>query len=84
MIIANLDKIIGLVGLIMGMELVAIAIFTAFILYFRNPVVAGLIGNFSFLTMGLGLLGIALNHEKKIILYFYLDFVDSFPYKNKK
>jgi hypothetical protein len=34
--------------------------------------------------MGLGLLGIALNHEKKIILYFYLDFVDSFPYKNKK
>ena len=49
----------------MGIELIAIAIFTASVLYFRNPVVAGLIGNFSFLTMGLGLLGIAINHEKK-------------------
>ena len=65
MIIDNLDKIIGLVGLIMGIELIAVAIFMASILYFRNPVVAGLIGNFSFLTMGLGLLGIAINHEKK-------------------
>jgi len=65
MLIDNLDKIIGLVGLIMGIELIAIAIFTASVLYFRNPVVAGLIGNFSFLTMGLGLLGIAINHEKK-------------------
>ncbi len=65
MIIDNLDKIIGLVGLIVGVELIAIAIFTASVLYFRNPVVAGLIGNFSFLTMGLGLLGIAVNHEKK-------------------
>jgi hypothetical protein len=65
MIIDNLDKIIGLVGLIMGIELIAVAIFTVSILYFKNPVVAGLIGNFSFLTMGLGLLGIAINHEKK-------------------
>ena len=65
MIIDNLDKIIGLVGVIMGIELIAIAIFTASILYFRNPVVAGLIGNFSFLTMGLGLIGISVNHEKK-------------------
>ena len=65
MLIANLDKIIGLVGLIMGMELIAIAIFTASIVYFKNPIIAGLIGNFSFLTMGLGLLGIAINHEKK-------------------
>ena len=65
MIVDNLDKIIGLVGLIVGIELIAIAIFTASVLYFRNPVVAGLIGNFSFLTMGLGLLGIAVNHEKK-------------------
>jgi hypothetical protein len=65
MLIANLDKIIGLVGLIMGMELIAIAIFTVSIAYFRNPVIAGLLGNFSFLTMGLGLLGIAINHEKK-------------------
>jgi hypothetical protein len=65
MIIDNLDKIIGLVGLIMGIELIAVAIFMASILYFKNPVVAGLIGNFSFLTMGLGLLGIAINHEKK-------------------
>ena len=65
MIIDNLDKIIGLVGVVMGIELIAIAIFTASILYFRNPVVAGLIGNFSFLAMGLGLLGVAVNHENK-------------------
>jgi hypothetical protein len=65
MIIDNLDKIIGLVGVIMGIELIAIAIFTVSILYFRNPVVAGLIGNFSCLTMTLGLLGIAINHETK-------------------
>lgn len=66
MIIDNLDKIIGLVGLIMGMELIAIAIFTASVLYFKNPVVAGLMGNFSFLTMGLGLVGFSVNHEKKL------------------
>jgi hypothetical protein len=65
MLIDNLDKIIGLVGLIMGMELIAIVIFTASIVYFRNPVVAGLMGNFSFLTMGLGLVGFSVNHEKK-------------------
>ena len=68
MIIDNLDKIIGLVGLIMGIELIAIAIFTASIIYFRNPVIAGLIGNFSFLTMGLGLVGLSINHEKKEVV----------------
>jgi hypothetical protein len=65
MIIDNLDKIIGLVGVIIGIELIAIIIFTISVLYLRNPVVAGLIGNFSSLTMTLGLLGIAINHEKK-------------------
>jgi len=39
MIIDNLDKIIGLVGLIMGIEIIAIAIFMTSVLYFRNPVV---------------------------------------------
>ena len=42
MFINNLDKIIGLVGLVIGIELIAAAIFTFSILYFRNPVVAGL------------------------------------------
>jgi hypothetical protein len=65
MIVDNLDKIIGLVGLIMGIELIAIAIFMTLILYFRNPVVAGLIGNISSLTMTLGLLGYAINRERR-------------------
>ncbi len=65
MIVYNLDKIIGLVGLIMGIELIAIAIFMTSILYFRNPVVAGLIGNISSLTMTLGLLGYAINRERR-------------------
>lgn len=60
-----MDKIIGLIGVIIVIELIAITIFTISVLYFKNPVVAGLIGNFSSLTMTLGLLGIVINHEKK-------------------
>jgi hypothetical protein len=64
MIVNNLDKIIGLVGLIMGIEIIAIAIFITSILYIRNPVVAGLIANISSLTMTLGFLGYAINRER--------------------
>ncbi len=53
MIIYNLNKIIGLIGVIIVIELIAITIFTISVLYFKNPVVAGLIGNFSSLTMTL-------------------------------
>ena len=51
MFINNLDKIIGMIGLVMGIELIAIAIFTVSVIYFRNPVVAGVIGNLSSLGM---------------------------------
>lgn len=56
MFIDNLDKIIGMVGLVMGIELIAIAIFSVSVLYFRNPVVSGVIGNLSSLGMLLGTL----------------------------
>jgi len=42
MFIDNLDKIIVM---LMGIELIAIGIFTVSIAYFRSPVVAGVIGN---------------------------------------
>ncbi|HEX7467574.1 MAG TPA: hypothetical protein VF324_03155 [Methanobacterium sp.] len=64
MIVNNLDKIIGLVGLIMGIEIIAIAIFISSILYIRNPVVAGLIANISSFTMTLALLSYAINRER--------------------
>ncbi len=56
MLIDNLDKIIGMIGLMLGIELVAIFIFTVSIAYFRSPAVAGLIGNLSSLGMMLGVI----------------------------
>jgi hypothetical protein len=56
MFIDNLDKIIGLVGLVVGIELIAAAIFTISIVYFKNPATAGIIGNMSSLTIFLGLI----------------------------
>jgi hypothetical protein len=43
-------------GLMLGIELVAIVIFTVSIAYFRSPVVAGVIGNMSSLGMTLGVI----------------------------
>jgi hypothetical protein len=63
MFIDNLDKIIGMVGLIIGIELIAIAIFTVSILYFRSPVVAGIIGNLSSLGMMLGTIFVFVKKE---------------------
>ncbi len=65
MIVDNLDKILGLFGLMVGIELIAIVIFTVSILYIRNPVAAGLIGNISSLTMTLGIIGYAINRDRK-------------------
>ena len=65
MIVDNLDKILGLFGLMVGIELIAIVIFTLSILYIRNPVAAGLIGNISSLTMTLGIIGYAINRDRK-------------------
>jgi hypothetical protein len=65
MIIDNLDKILGLFGLMIGIELIAIVIFTISILYIRNPVAAGLIGNISSLTITLGIIGYAVNRDRE-------------------
>ncbi|WP_048189800.1 hypothetical protein [Methanobacterium sp. SMA-27] len=65
MIVDNLDKILGLFGLMVGIELIAIVIFTLSILYIRNPLAAGLIGNISSLTMTLGIIGYAINRDRK-------------------
>ena len=65
MIVDNLDKILGLFGLMVGIELIAIVIFTVSILYIRNPVAAGLIGNISSLTMTIGIIGYAVNRDRK-------------------
>ena len=63
MFIDNLDKIIGLVGLLMGIELIAIVIFTLSLAYFRSPVVAGVIGNMSSLGMTLGTIIVLVKRE---------------------
>ena len=65
MLIDNLDKIIGLVGLMVGVEIIAAVIFTISVLYFRSPVVAGIVGNLSSLSMTLGLIGFSIYHERK-------------------
>jgi|WetSurMetagenome_2_1015567.scaffolds.fasta_scaffold483516_1 hypothetical protein len=63
MLFDNFDKIVGLVGLILGIELIAIVIFTISIVYFKSPVVAGLIGNISSLGMVLGTLFVFVKKE---------------------
>ncbi len=63
MFINNLDKIIGILGLILGIELIAIAIFSFSILYFKSPVVAGVIGNMSSLGMTLGTIIVFVKRE---------------------
>jgi hypothetical protein len=65
MIVDNLDKIIGLVGLMLGVEIIAAVIFTVSVLYFRSPIVAGIVGNLSSLGMTLGLIGFSIYHERK-------------------
>jgi len=64
MIVDNLDKILGLVGLMVGIEVIAIAIFTISVLYIRNPVTAGIIGNVSSLTMIMGIIGYCIKKDE--------------------
>ena len=64
MIVDNLDKILGLIGLMVGIEVIAIAIFTVSILYIRNPITAGIIGNVSSLTMIMGIIGYSIKKDK--------------------
>jgi hypothetical protein len=63
MIIDNLDKIVGLVGILSGIEILAAIIFTISFIYLRNPQVAGIIGNISSLSMTLGLITLFLKKD---------------------
>jgi len=62
MIVDNLNKIIGVIA---GIEIIVIAIFTVSVLYLRNPVMAGIIGNISSLTMIAGIIGFSVKREIK-------------------
>jgi hypothetical protein len=64
--INNLDKIIGLVGLVIGIELIAAAIFTLSIVYFKNPATAGVIGNMSSLSIFLGMIANSIRIRYKL------------------
>ena len=64
MLIDNLDKIIGLFGLMIGVEIIATVIFTVSVLYFRSLVVAGIFGNLSSLGMTLGLIGFSIYRDR--------------------
>jgi len=61
-------KISAMVGMFLGIELIAIAIFTVSVLYFRSPVIAGVIGNMSSLGMIVGVILVFVKKEmgKKI------------------
>ena len=47
-----------------GIEVIAIAIFTVSILYIRNPITAGIIGNVSSLTMIMGIIGYCIKKDE--------------------
>lgn len=51
MLINNLDKIIGLVGVCIGIEIIAGLIGIFAIIYVRNPYMAGVIASLSSLSM---------------------------------
>lgn len=61
--ISNLDKIIGMMGLILGVEVISIVIFLSLIIYIRNPVLAGLAGNLSSFGMTAGIIFIFVKQE---------------------
>lgn len=63
-IIENLDKILGLVGILLGIEILAAIIFTFALIYLRNPQIAGVLGNITSLSMTLGLITIFLKKDK--------------------
>lgn len=62
-LIDNLDKLIGLVGLCIGIEIIAgfIAIFA--IIYVKNPYLAGVIGSLSSMSMSSALIYMFLRKE---------------------
>lgn len=63
MMLFNLDKIIGMMGLILGVEVISIVIFIFLLINIRNPVLAGLAGNLSSLSMIVGIIFIFVKQE---------------------
>ncbi|MTK63877.1 MAG: hypothetical protein F8N15_04970 [Methanobacterium sp.] len=63
MMISNLDKILGMMGLILGVEVISIVIFLFILINIRNPVLAGLVGNISSLGMMVGIIFIFVKQE---------------------
>lgn len=61
--ISNLDKILGMMGLILGVEVISIVIFLFLLINIRNPVLAGLAGNISSLGMMVGIIFIFVKQE---------------------
>jgi hypothetical protein len=62
--ISNLDKIIGMMGLVLGVEVVSIVIFLFLIIKLRNPMLAGLAGNISSLGMIVGIICIFVKQDR--------------------
>jgi len=63
MIFENLEKIIGLFGIVIGIEIIAGLIFILSILYLRNQQIAGIIRSFSNLSMKCALIAIFLKKD---------------------
>jgi hypothetical protein len=63
MIIENLDKIIGLAGVCIGIEIIAGLIAMFIIVYIRNPYIAGVIGSLSSISMSSALIFMFLRRE---------------------
>jgi hypothetical protein len=61
--ISNLDKILGMMGLILGVEVISIVVFLFLLVNIRNPVLAGLAGNISSLGMMVGIIFIFVKQE---------------------
>lgn len=61
--ISNLDKILGIMGLTLGVEIISIVIFLFLLINIRNPVLAGLAGNMSSLGMITGIIFIFVKQE---------------------
>ena len=56
MLFVDFIKIIGLLGAVIGIEIIATLIFMVAVLYLRNQQAAALIGNFSSISMALVLM----------------------------
>lgn len=64
MLFMDFIKITGLLGTVIGIEIIAILIFTAAAVYLRNQQAAALIGNISSMSMAFVLMLTLLKNDK--------------------